>query len=97
MHFSSKDGMNIAMTGCKDGTNGKVLVDRSGEADGKKTKVRMVTCSDGPLDKAKELAAIKKARDRLAAELGKDGGMGNEIRESVIADLDKTIAEMEAK
>jgi hypothetical protein len=38
---------------------------------------------------------MKKARERLAAQTGT--GMGADIRASVIADLDKSIAELEAK
>jgi bla regulator protein blaR1 len=86
--------MAMAGTRCKDGEQPRVLVDRSSEGADGKAKVRMVQCG-GEISRDKQVAAMKKARERLAAQTGT--GMGADIRASVIADLDKSIAELEAK
>jgi hypothetical protein len=90
---------NFAFAGaggkCKDGETPKVMIDRSSEASGAKTQVRMIQCGQA-IARDKQIAAMKKARERLAAQTG-EPGMGAEIRAQVIADMDKAIAELEAK
>lgn len=87
----------VAGEKCRDGEKPRIMVDRSGEGAGGNVKVRMVSCSSVAAFAAnKQVEAMKRARDRLAAEKD-DGGMGAEIRASIIADINKTISELEAK
>ena len=84
-------GEAMTMARCKDGAAPQVMVNTN---EGQ-TKVRMVQCG-AQLAPAKQIEAMKKARDRMAAQ--KDAhGMSAEIRASVVADLDKAIAELEAQ
>jgi bla regulator protein blaR1 len=85
----------VAIAPCSPGHGQRVMIDRDGVTDGK-ARVRMIGCGGAEIAKDKQVEAMKKARDRMAAE--KDGhGMSAEIRASVVADLDKAIAEIEAQ
>lgn len=88
------EALAMAQSRCKEGERPRVLVDRSQEGENGKATVRMIQCG-GEISRDKQVAAMKKARERLAAQTGV--GMSAEIRASVIADLDKSIAELEAK
>ena len=91
----AKRAAAIAIAPCPPGHRQRVMIDRDGSTDGK-AKVRMLGCGGTEIAKEKQVEAMKKARDRMAAQ--KDGhGMSAEIRASVVADLDKAIAELEAE
>ena len=85
----------IAVAPCAPGQGNRVMVNSS-SAGGSESRVRMISCGGAELPREKQVEAMKKARDRLAAE--KDGqGMGADIRAQMVADLDKAIAELEAE
>jgi bla regulator protein blaR1 len=90
----AKRAAAFAAAPCPPGSGQRVMIDsNNADADGK-PRVRMVGCGGAEISKDKQVAAMKKARDRLAAQ--KDGeGMSAEIRASVVADLDKAIADLD--
>lgn len=88
-------GVVVASTKCSSGDSPNVMIDRSGSAPDGKARVRMVRCGEA-MGRANEIAAMKKVRDRLAAS--RDGGaLSKDIRAAAVADLEKAIAELEAK
>lgn len=91
----AKRAAAMAIAPCPPGHGQRAMIDREGNADGK-AKLRMVGCGASEFTREKQVEAMKKARDRMAAQ--KDGhGMSAEVRASVVADLDKAIAELEAE
>ena len=91
----AKRAAAFAIAPCPPGHGQRVMIDRESGTDSK-AKVRMIGCGGAEIAKEKQVEAMKKARDRMAAQ--EDGhGMGAEIRASVVADLDKAIAELEAQ
>lgn len=91
----AKRAAAIAIASCPPEQGQRVMIDRESGADGK-AKVRMVGCGGAEIAREKQVEALTRARDRMAAQ--KDGhGMSAEIRASVVADLDKAIAELEAE
>lgn len=91
----AKHATAIALAPCPPGTGNRVMIDRNSDA-GAKARVRMVGCGGGEIAKEKQVEAMKKARDRMAAQKD-EHGMSAEIRASVVAELDKAIAELEAE
>jgi beta-lactamase regulating signal transducer with metallopeptidase domain len=84
----------VATAPCAPGSQPQVMVDRSSEGQTGKADVRMLHCG-GEISREKQLEAMKKARDRLAADTVGEG-LSAQIRASVIADLEKAIAELRA-
>lgn len=91
----AKSATAFAVAPCPPGHGQRVMIDRENGTDAK-PRVRMIGCGGTAITKDKQLEAMKKARDRMAAEKG-GHGMSAEIRASVVADLDKAIAELEAQ
>ena len=92
----AKRAAAFAIAPCPPGEGQRVRIDTLRSAGDDSPHVRMIGCNGAEISKEKQVEAMKKARDRLAAQKGGQG-MGAEIRASVVADLDKAIAELEAQ
>ncbi|WP_288986934.1 M56 family metallopeptidase [uncultured Sphingopyxis sp.] len=91
--WRSKDGKAMAMATCKDGQKSVRLFSSDEQDQGGRNRMVMMVCGDAGVSKADRVAALKKARDRLAAD--SRSAMSGEMRAKVIADMDRAIAEAE--
>lgn len=89
----SKDGKAMATATCKDGPKSVRLFSSDEQEQGGRNRMVMMVCGDAGASKADRVAALKKARDRLAAD--SRSAMSGEMRAKVIADMDRAIAEAE--
>lgn len=91
--WRSKDGKAMATATCKDGPKSVRLFSSDEQDQGGRNRMVMMVCGDAGVSKADRVAALKKARDRLAAD--SRSAMSGEMRAKVIADMDRAIAEAE--
>lgn len=91
--WRSKDGKAMATATCKDGQKSVRLFSSDEQEQGGRNRMVMMVCGDAGASKADRVAALKKARDRLAAD--SRSAMSGEMRAKVIADMDRAIAEAE--
>ncbi|MGN6288086.1 MAG: M56 family metallopeptidase [Sphingopyxis terrae] len=89
--WRSKDGKAMATATCKDGPKSVRLFSSDEQQQGGRNRMVMMVCGDAGASKADRVAALKQARDRLAAD--SRSAMSGEMRAKVIADMDRAIAE----
>ena len=88
------DGKAMVIGKCGNGTNAAPIVNRDESDNGKRSRVVMVACKDGPEGRAARLAALRKAREAFV-EGERARNLSDEMRAKVAADLDKAIADIE--
>lgn len=95
--WSGMDGAKMALADCSTGARPRVMIQRkSRDGSDQPAQVKIIPCGGGALDKGAELAALKKARARFAADGDTPHGVSADIRKSVIADMDNAIADLES-
>ena len=82
--WRSKDGKAMATATCKDGPKSVRLFSSDEQEQGGRNRMVMMVCGDAGASKADRVAALKQARDRLAAD--SRSAMSGEMRAKVIAE-----------
>lgn len=92
--WAALDGKAAAAVSCGSGKKAMPIVNRDDRDGKKRSRVVMVRCTNGATIRAEQISELEKARDEFAR--GETShGVAAEIRERVVADLNRAIADLE--